>query len=269
MVDYENVYIHPFASERYQRRKFYQEKGSSIALELMQIYFNKLFDGEYNLKLPKEACSVLNKSNWECSGSRTELKTIKETLHEFVVGQSSFETHIIALPNLARSLNVEYKKTSQWSERRRIKEISKTDYILGDEMSKKLFCSLPTPVTACFDYQYGTVSAVYFMSEKVFYYLCFTQQHADAIQEVFRTEHQKILEILMCISKPMKDQAQQCQISYLMKCFIIGFSLGGKDVHPTLMEDIDVNFYIALYVLEKLLKMAEQKFHFMDVRWIN
>lgn len=267
MVNYEDVYIRPFASERYQRRKFCQKEGSDIALELIQVYFNKLFDGEYILKLPKEKRGAFIRNN--DSSFMKRLETTKRALHEIVLEQSSFETHIIDLSGYMKVLRIERVKFTKWNERRRIKEISKADCISGNEGAKKLFSSLAGPVTSCIDFQYGNISAVYFTSRKVFHYLSFSQRHKEMIQDTFLKEHLKILESLMCIAKPIMDQEQRCQISYPMKQFIVGFSLGSRDGDATLMEDIDINFYIALYVLEKLLKMAEQKFHFMDVRWIN
>lgn len=269
MVDYEDINIQPFAAERYKRSTFSQKRGSIIALELMQAYFNKLFDGEYIIKLPYEDGSAFHRSDEYNSKSCECLRKIKTELHEFVLKYSSFEAHVINFTNFEPDLDMKRTKPSQWNERRRIKEICKSNSILEKDMVKQLFCAFPDPVTACFDYQYGTKNAVYFTSKKVFCYLSFFQQHKDYIQKVFLKEHLKILESLMYISKPITEQKQQYQISYLMERFIIGFSLGGKDYCTTLMEDIDVNFYVALFVLEKLLNLAEKKFYFMDGRRSN
>lgn len=266
MVNYADVPIQPFTSKRYQKDDFYKKRGVIFALELMQLYFNRLFDGEYIIEWP--AHEKLNPDghgkDYYCNYK--DMEKMKTALHAFVMGCSSFETYTVKFSRTEKFREVKPVKPSQWSRRRRIKEICKSGSMFENQIIRQIFCAMPAPVATCFDYEYGDISAIYFTSEKIFHYLSFTHQKQDCIKKEFLSEHMKILECLIQISKPIPNQVRQYQISYLLKKFIIGFTLGGKSCETTQMTDIDLNFYAALYVLEKLLNLADRKFHFMDER---
>lgn len=127
-----------------------------------------------------------------------------------------------------------------------------------------LFGEIPGPVLDCLDFPYGR-AAIYLYSEKIIKYLEFAADNKDIIHNQFAREHERIRRALRIVEQPV---AREWVKSHVKKgrYYIIGFYIGEDIEHGITFRNLNWNFFVALYVLEKLLEIADSFFHFYEER---
>lgn len=126
----------------------------------------------------------------------------------------------------------------------------------------ELFHTMPMAVMDSLNREFPW-KAIYVYSYRVANYLDFVDENKQLITNQFKDEHKRLMsaltvaEELLCPSHVPIYSAKEQYV-----CFSVG--LGADGYYGVTENDWNLNFFIAAYVIEKLLDLANEYFHFEE-----
>ena len=251
-------------------QKLLEDKDCNILIpiKLFCVFFEKLVHGDIELHF--QSVNLLNiKVDYAAKNScRSSLVNVMEgiggELWEAFINWSSFQKEFIDLSVAETVMDVDSEDLLSWDDTVRADYISKYQKQLFTKIQTGLFGEIPGPVLDFLDFPYGR-AAIYLYSEKIIKYLEFAADNKDIIHNQFAREHERIRRALRIVEQPV---AREWVKSHVKKgrYFIIGFYIGEDIEHGITFRNLNWNFFVALYVLEKLLEIADSFFHFYEER---
>lgn len=242
--------------------------NSFIAIKLFCIYFEKLVDGDMKLRFSVgDSVDIqvryMKKREYRDSMAET-MEKIGGILWSAFISWSSFQEELINLTEIELIMDVDTENLLSWDDPKRIELVRKYQEQLLQGIQVDLFEKIPEPVIDSFDFPYHR-AAIYLYSEKVSKYLDFADRNSEVIQNQFAQEHQRIEQALLIVEQPVAEEWMKCYVKK-DRDYIIGFYAGEDLENGVTMRNLNWNFFVALYVLEKLLETADEFFHFYNER---
>lgn len=173
---------------------------------------------------------------------------------------SSFRIETIYTKYLFLQLGVEMDEYMDWEEGFQILYLQNNLRHILSEMQYTLFMQMPMAVVDSLNWSYPW-KAIYIYSRRLSVYLNFAKENAHLISNQFKEEHKRILEALQV----MKDLVCPSWIptrSVHAQFVSLSVGLGVDGEYGVTENDWNYNFFIAAYVLERLLDLASDYFHF-------
>lgn len=192
------------------------------------------------------------------------MENIGEELWESFINWSSFQKEFIDLSVAETVMNMDSEDLLSWDDSVRINYICKYRKELFTEIQSELFREIPGPVLDCLDFPYRR-AAIYLYREKIIKYLEFASDNKEVIYNQFAKEHERIKLALHIVEQPVAEEWVKSHVKK-SRYYIIGFYIGEDIEHGITLRNLNWNFFIALYALEKLLELANEFFHFCDER---
>lgn len=246
----------------------YNNYNIFIAIKLFCIYFEKLVQHEMKLQYSVSDFIGIQVGYMKKREYRDSMAEIMEkiggTLWSVFISWSSFQEELINLSEIELIMDVDTEDLLSWDDSKRIESVRKYQEQLLEGIQVDLFEKAPEPVIDSFDFPYHRAT-IYLYSEKVSKYLDFAERNGEVIQNQFAQEHQRIEQALLIVERPVAEEWVKC---YAKKDrdYIIGFYAGEDMENGVTMRNLNWNFFVALYVLEKLLETADEFFHFYNER---
>nr|WP_302143630.1 hypothetical protein [uncultured Schaedlerella sp.] len=221
-------------------------------------YFKKLTAGDIEIPFPDISFSQMQNSRME--NWYEIMQMAGEALLFSITDWSSFSLEIIGLAGIEELTETEWEFWLQMddSSRKEILMDHQSRLFFGKQL--ELFRQMPEPVLNSMDFQFGR-EIVYLTSKKLADYLWFTDENPQIIGNQFSQENRQIQNALSALRFPVwKDWGK----AWILKReeYIIGFCFGADLDDEISYKDLSWNFFTALYVLEKLLDLADEIFDF-------
>lgn len=236
------------------------ERHVFLGLSLGFAYFEKLTCGDVDIPFPN---MVFPKGNINSRVFYELIEWAGDVMMASMIDWSSFGMEVIDLSNLEGVTNLDWEIWLQMGNTTRNKEISDYQDDLFTKSQMRLFRQMPEPVLNSIDLQYNR-SVIYLFSKKLAKYLWFADQNQQIIDNQFSKEHRQIQNALSLLRYPTNMESAEIQIK--KTCYIIGFYFGDDLDTSISSKDLNWNFFVALYVLEKLLSLADDLFGFYKKR---
>lgn len=240
------------------------EKMKICMLNLLVVYYAKLFQLEDIMEFPLIDAKYL----WD--GRLTEmlysremeiqLKNFFETVLSALPRWSSFRCHIIDLSFIEKQTNVKWQTLLEMNNRKRKQFLWEPLKQHFGKEEKALFHLAPEPILDSMDFTFWR-KAVYFYSERLLKYLDFSKHNPDVVNRCFAKGHEKILQVIKTMETPLIDEDIKAVFATDHR-WIIGFCMGDGSGKRVTMSDFNWNFFVAMYILERLLDVADSLFHF-------
>lgn len=244
----------------------------NIILKLFFLYFEKVLAQEVEVSFPAiKIQGFQNKTRYVGGDTQRRssfeklLETANESLFSSLIEWSSFDREDIHLTGLEGIWEMDIEEFLDWSDKQRLKKILTTMDEFMTEKQQHLFTLLPQPVMDSMDYPYDR-KVIYLYSRKLSAYLTFSRQNEQIISNQFGQEHRRILQALEGIKKPLQESWIPEMTRETEDFYMIGFYFGTEIENEISIKSINWNFFICLYVLEKLLELADSFFYFYDKR---
>lgn len=257
MVTYKNMRI-PFMPPNFFNEMKADVKRNYVYIQIMGQFLEKLFP-EVEFEFPQCAFSYFYEE--DAIGFKKYLYEYQKCLCSYCALHTSFGFEIIKVQDIQKKYGIsDITEENLRGEKRQqtIDEIRKSG-MLENDIIKNLFLYLPDPVLQGVKRNAFSVEILYIYSYRVEEYLQFVSQHKFLIQHKFSVEHKQILNLLNFISNTMMTDTyytHYCTRSAEM--YIIGAVRNG---FPRECR-YNFNFFLALFILEKLLDDASDEFHF-------
>lgn len=220
-------------------------------------YFKKLTAGEikipfHNVRFPQ----MRNRLN----DVYQILQMTGEALLFSMPEWSSFNLEIIDLAGIEELTGTEWEFWLQMDDSSRKESLIDHQSRLFFGKQLELFRQMPEPVLDSMDFQFGR-ETVYLTSKRLADYLWFTDENPQIIGNQFSQENRQIQNALSTLRFPVwKDWRKAWTLK--KEEYIIGFCFGADLDDDISYKDLNWNFFTALYVLEKLLDLADEIFDF-------
>lgn len=258
--------LEPFLSLRCNLEKLSQASESEIVcmINLLTLYYAKLLDSETIFKSLIQDTGAVWKAYHSSSGSDAYVEIYLKKLFELIVTTlhewSSFRVEEINLDKVEQTAGMPWSKMVHLKRSEKKQLISSHLKTYGDVRTRKLFRIFQKVFVNSLDYSYGR-RVVIFRSERVFKYLDFVATHPDEINKKFGKEHDKILRALSVIRNLLNDKEQESVLA-LKQEYMIAVYYGTSSGETHSLGNMNWNVFIAMYILERLLDLADSLFHF-------
>lgn len=243
------------------RERFLEEirfyKKRIVELQLISTYLQKSLTEDILLEVPDMDYYQVFEGNFydmEPLINNYE-ESMKESLFNELLRWSSFERVQIDFPDISGIPH----DVGTWSSDRRKVFIEKNVICSMNDAQKQMYENMPNPVLDCLNLQLKR-KAVYLFSEKLTEYLRFAGKHKNLVKEHFFREHKKLVEMLPYLKAPIENGVVPAYMSMKKAC-IIGYCVGWKNFQTSISyRSYNWTFFLAWYVLEKILQEAEEVF---------
>lgn len=264
--------LHPFSTQVFtseSRNKVVHD----ITMKLVHSYFMKLFGADMEIGIPPASClkvdyRIYAKSaapyHW-CDSIGNQEGGMKRELLVQMVAWSTFGLECVDLSHIESILGESHEKMRDLNEDSRLKKVFRIKDKVMNAKQQALYMKLPQPLIACLDF-YNRRSVLYLYSVALPAYLMFSREHKETILEQFQQEHDQILRAFCGILKPIKKNGIPEMTYCSDEICIIGMYYGESGNKELSEKDIDWNFFVCFYVLEKLLAKADSLFGFYGMR---
>lgn len=257
MVTYKNMQI-PFMPQNFFNEMKADVKRNYVYIQIMGQFLEKLFP-EVEFEFPQCAFSYFYEE--DAIGFKKYLYEYQKCLCSYCALHTSFGFEIIKVQDIQKKYGIsDITEENLRGEKRQqtIDEIRKSG-MLENDIIKNLFFHLPDPVLQGVQRNAFSVEILYAYSYRVEEYLKFMSQHKSLIQHKFSAEHKQILHLLNFVSNAMMaDSYYTYCYTRSAEMYIIGAVRNG---FPRECR-YNFNFFLALFILEKLLDDASDEFHF-------
>lgn len=267
-----NVKIEPFVEEVFEfnyGNPRVRKRRQYLMVTLFTIYFRKLLDDQINLMLPKmELLPYLSreKRGYSVYESNINLDGILEEignkLLQVLCTKSSFAMEIIDLSDLEEKCSLKWENVLEMDNDKREQVISENMVGYWNPLQKELYERMPEPVYDCMDFERER-RAVYFFSRRLAEYIRFAEENEEIIHNQFQKEHTKIVQAVSTLQHPMQGDWIRVRVS-MGTSYVIGFYMGADMENGLSNKDFDWNFFVAVFILEELLDLANSFFHFEE-----
>lgn len=235
--------------------RFYKKR--IIELQLISSYFQKFLTKDILFEVPAmDYYQVFGGNFYEIEPLINNYEeSIKESLFDELLRWSSFERVQIDFSNIS---GIPYD-VGTWSADRRKVFIEKNIICSMNNAQKQMYENMPDPILDCLNLQLKR-KVVYLFSEKLAEYLRFAGKHKKLVKEHFFREHKKLVEMLPYLKAPIENGVAPTYMSMKKAC-IIGYCVGWKNFQTSISyRSYNWTFFMAWYVLEKILQEAEEVF---------
>lgn len=264
--DLMNLKLEPFRSDRCNLSYILTlpEQVNICMMNLLILYYSKL--------LPAQEISAFKMAEanplWDCRflsqinrpGPQKQMGDFFNTVISTLPEWSSFHHVSIDLSSVERMTNREWEDLKMLDQMSKIHLITKQCKDCFSDQEYALFQKVPKPVLDSLDFSHQR-KAVYFYSNRLLKYIKFADCNPDIIRNQFSKEHKKILKALTVLKHPLTDESIRITFS-VNENFMLGFYMGLSYNRHISICDYNWNFFIAMYVLERLLDLADSLFYF-------
>lgn len=227
------------------------------ALILGAAYFEKLTDGEIRIPFPSVSFAQTRSRQEDlCQIMQLAGEALLFSLSEW----SSFSLEEIDLADAEELTGTAWEFWLQMDDTSREGRLLDYQSRLFTEKQLELFRQMPKPVLDSMDFQFGR-KAFYLSSRKLADYLWFAGENRQIIDNQFSQENGQIQNTLSVLNFPVWNDWTEAWVLKREE-YIIGFYFGADLDGEISYKDLNWNFFSALYVLEKLLGMADEIFGF-------
>lgn len=267
-----NVNVEPFDEALFEynhKIPYVQKRRQYMMITLFSLYFKKLLEayGEVNLPLP-ELLPYLTKNKRYRSPyeSNINIDNILENIGDKLLASlerwSSFVMETVDLSSMEELLKIDWEEILELDNEKRAKIVKEDLCGLWNNQQMRLYRLMPEPIYDCMDFQCER-KAVYYYSERLVKYIRFTEKNPEVIINQFRRGHEKIIQTVSVLQHPMQGDWIRVRVA-AGQYYVIGFYMGSDMESGLSNKDYNWNFFVALYVLEKLLDLANSFFHFEE-----
>lgn len=257
MVTYKNMQI-PFMPQSFFDETKVTVKKNYIYIQMMEQFLKKLFP-EIEFEFPQCARSYFYEE--DAVGFTKYLYEYQKHLCSYCALHTSFGIESIKVLDTEKKYGIGdiTEKDLCGKKRQQTIEVISKSGILENDIIKSLFLHLPDPVLYSLKRNTSTAGIFYVYSYRVAGYLQYVSQHKSLIQHKFSAEHKQILHLLKFISNAMMADTYYTYYStnsaeiYLVSAVCNWCSNKYR---------YNFNFFLALFILERLLEDASDNFYF-------
>lgn len=233
-------------------------------VNLLTLYYAKLLNSEEIFQFIIEDTSAVWKAYRSHTGGDVYVEEHLKELFELIITTlpewSSFRFEEIELNKVEQTAGVSWSQMVKMKRSEKKKLISSYLKTHGDVRTRKLFRIFHKVFVNSLDYSYGR-RVVIFSSKRVFKYLDFAATHPDEINKKFGKEHDKILRALSVIRNLLNDKEQESVLALKQEYMIaVHYGFSGGETHS--LGNMNWNVFVAMYILERLLDLANSLFDF-------
>lgn len=234
-----------------------------IGITLIGLYFEKLLEHEWDVRFPKLNVFPMKRQLYSGRSNPSSIDMCEQLgifLTKIFMEHTSFSSEEIDLTELETYANLESDELLGTDDTKRKELISQYRDDLFTQAQRILYKKLPEPVIDSFDYGYGR-RVIYFYSKRVAAYMSFATENQDVIKGYFQEEHMLLLQAIEYLKYPLCTGWVKVH-SICDAALIIGFPMGSDMEDSVGYHSYDYNFFIAMYIAEKLLDLAGNFFSF-------
>lgn len=173
---------------------------------------------------------------------------------------SSFRVETISTKYMLLRVGMDKNVFQSWDEEYQKIYLQNTLQNILPEQQYALFMNMPMPIVDSLKWTFPW-KAIYVYSYRVANYLDFAMQNPELIRNQFQEEHHRALEALQVIKEILWPDWVPIRITR-KEYVLFGVGLGAERFYGVTENDWNYNFYIAAYVLERILDLANDYFHF-------
>jgi len=229
-------------------------------LKLLMAYFEKLVAEDITIDFPDMRIFV------DCQLPKAEqnIIAVSEQISEtiffaFCSWAPSFKVEVIDIESLGdlgqqRACFIQRKRDSYDNLNIRLNSIL-------NARQRRLFCGFPEILFNALESLLDE-RVIYLSNSKLVQYLEFAQNNQQIIKNQFLKEHYQIKRMMHQLRKPLKKH--KLKERYYKKQYIIGLCIERVSTSHSHKENLNWDFLVALYLLEKLLELANGFFGFYN-----
>ena len=233
-------------------------------MNLLFLYYSKLLQQEiisqYKLRDVK---SLWEASSTHCQNgehTRNVMRNFFKVVISTMPAWSSFRMKRINLEELEKFEGITWENLIKLKRSEKKKLVFRYCKERCNKQERYLLRTVSEPAVDSLDFARSR-EVVYFYSKRVYQYLFFAKEHIDVINHLFQEEHDKILKALKIINHPLVDEDIESTVA-MKNEYIVGLYFGAVSSKNLSDCDYNWNFFVAMYVLERLLDLASGLFAF-------
>lgn len=258
-LEFVNLNLSPFQEEweELEALLLEDEWRLLLALKLGFAYFDKLVGRDLHISFPDISILKVNKN---LQNLYDTIEYAGGALMSFMLDWSSFHMELINMDEVETLTEIDWDTWLQMDNASRKEKLLEYQNNLFSEPQMELIQQMPDPVLNSMDFQ-SSRTAIYLFSKKLSDYLLFADHNRYIIDNQFSQEHRQLQNAVSSLQFPIRKGWEGAEILNGAS-YIIGFYFGAAPDEVISYKDLDWNFFVALYVLEKILKLAEDLFDF-------
>ena len=258
--------LEPFLTLKCNLAKLYNTSDSEkvCMINLLTLYYAKFLDSEVVYQSILQDTSAVWNAYQTSSVSTAYIEECLEELFKIMLKTlpewSSFQFEEIELDKVEETAGLSWSQLVKMKRSKKKKLLYSHLKTCGDANMRKLFRIFQKVFVDSLDYSYGR-RVVVLRSKRVFRYLNFAATYPNEIAQRFEKEHDKILRALSVIRNLLNDEEQETVLA-LKQEYMLAVHYGTSSGTTRSLGNMNWNVFIAMYILERLLDIADSLFDF-------